>query len=224
MPSSIEPLTGSAAPAIGRGIIAVVRTPSAATALTLGRGFAGTGVAGIEITMTVPGAPEVIARLVADGVERVGAGTIRTIEQLEACADAGAAFVVSPHFDPALVERSVQLGIPVVPGTLTPSEMVRAMSLGAAAVKLFPVSAIGGHPTVRALLEPLPDARIVVSGEVSLSEAPAYFAAGAWAVCVGPSLWSPEITARNEPDVVQAYAQAALDNSGCTAVIEALRH
>lgn len=214
MPSFPEPFS--------RGIIAVVRTTSAATALTLGRGFARTGVAGIEITMTVPNAPDVIAQLVAEGVKRVGAGTIRTIEQLEACAGAGAAFMVSPHFDPALVERCVELGIPAVPGTLTPSEMVRAMSLGAAAVKLFPVSAIGGHSTVRALLEPLPDARIVVSGEVSLSEAPAYFAAGAWAACVGPSLWSPEITARDEAGAVQAYAQHALDISGCTAVVEAL--
>jgi 2-dehydro-3-deoxyphosphogluconate aldolase / (4S)-4-hydroxy-2-oxoglutarate aldolase len=95
------------------------------------------------------------------------------------------------------------------------------MELGAAAVKLFPVSAIGGHVTVRALLEPLPDTRIVVSGEVTLPEAPAYFAAGAWAACVGRSLWPPEAV-RHDPSAVRDYAQHALDVSGCTAVISAM--
>jgi len=99
--------------------------------------------------------------------------------------------------------------------------MVRAMDLGAAAVKLFPVSAIGGHVTVRTLLEPIPDARIVVSGEVTLPEAPAYFAAGAWGVCIGRSLWPPEADL-HEVSAVRDYAQRALDASGCTAVIGAL--
>ncbi len=209
-------------PATGRGVIAVLRTDSAQTALTLGRGFAQTTLAGIEVTMTVPGAVKVIAALVAEGVKRVGAGTVRTLAQLDACVQAGASFIVSPHLDPALVERCVRRGVPVVPGTMTPSEMVRAMELGAAAVKLFPVSAIGGHVTVKALLEPLPDARIVVSGEVTLPEAPAYFAAGAWGVCVGRSLWRPEIVAAGDESAVREYAQRALDESGCTAVISAM--
>ena len=104
---------------------------------------------------------------------------------------------------------------------MTPSEIVCAMDLGAAAVKLFPVSAIGGHVTVRTLLEPLPDARIVVSGEVTLPEAPAYFAAGAWGVCIGRSLWPPEADLHEE-SAVRDYAQQALDASGCTAVIGAM--
>lgn len=209
-------------PATSRGVIAVLRTGSPQTALALGRGFALTTLAGIEVTMSVPDAVKVIATLVAEGVARVGAGTVRTLAQVEACVEAGASFIVSPHLDPLLVERCVRLGVPVVPGTMTPSEMVRAMDLGAAAVKLFPISAIGGHATVAALLEPLPDARIVVSGEVTLPEAPAYFAAGAWAACVGRSLWPPEI-ARHDPSVVRDYAQRALDVSGCSAAIRAMQ-
>jgi len=208
-------------PATPRGVIAVLRTDNPQIALTLGRGFALTTMAGIEVTMTVPDAVNVIATLVEEGVQRVGAGTVRTLTQVDACVQAGASFIVSPHLDPALVERCVQLGVPVVPGTMTPSEMVRAMELGAAAVKLFPVSAIGGHSTVAALLEPLPDVRIVVSGEVTLPEAPAYFAAGAWAACVGRSLWPPE-SARHDLSAVRDYAQHALDACGCTAVLNAM--
>jgi 2-dehydro-3-deoxyphosphogluconate aldolase / (4S)-4-hydroxy-2-oxoglutarate aldolase len=204
-------------------VIAVLRTDSARTALTVGRGLARTTLAGIEVTMTVPDAVRVIAALVAEGVPGVGAGTVRTLAQVDACVEAGASFIVSPHLDPALIERCVQHDVPVVPGTMTPSEIVRAMELGAAAVKLFPVSAIGGHVTVRTLLEPLPDARIVVSGEVALSEAPAYFAAGAWAACVGRSLWPPE-TGRLDQAAVQNFAQRALDASGCTAVITAMEN
>ena len=208
--------------ATSRGVIAVLRTDSPQTALTLGRGFAGTTLAGIEVTMTVPDAVNVIAALVAEGVGRVGAGTVRTVAQVDACVEAGASFIVSPHLDPALVERCVRHGVPVVPGAMTPSEIVRAMQLGAAAVKLFPVSAIGGHLTVRALLEPLPDARIVVSGEVTLPEAPAYFAAGAWAACVGRSLWLPELAAAGDESAVRDYAQRGLDASGCTAAVSAM--
>jgi 2-dehydro-3-deoxyphosphogluconate aldolase/(4S)-4-hydroxy-2-oxoglutarate aldolase len=214
-------MTPDRPPATRRGVIAVLRTDDPQTALTLGRGFALTTLAGIEVTMTVPDAVKVIATLVAEGVQRVGAGTVRTIAQVDDCVEAGASFIVSPHLDPALVQRCVQRGVAVVPGTMTPSEMVRAMELGAAAVKLFPVSAIGGHVTVKALLEPLPDARIVVSGEVTLPEAPAYFAAGAWAACVGRSLWPPEI-GRHDESAVRDFAQQALDASGCTAVISAL--
>ena len=91
--------------AIGTGVIAVVRTRTPADALTIARGLAATDVAGIEITMTVPDAAAVIATLVAEGVERVGAGTIRTPDQLGSCIDAGAAFLVSPHLDPVLVDK-----------------------------------------------------------------------------------------------------------------------
>jgi 2-dehydro-3-deoxyphosphogluconate aldolase/(4S)-4-hydroxy-2-oxoglutarate aldolase len=210
-------------PPTGRGVIAVLRTGRPQAALAVGRGLALTTVAGIEITMTVPDAVHIIATLVAEGVPRVGAGTVRTVAQVEACAAAGASFIVSPHLDPALVQRCVQLDVPACPGVMTPSELVRAMDLGAAAVKLFPVSAVGGHGTVKMLLEPLPDARIVVSGEVTLPEAPAYFAAGAWGVCVGPALWPPAADL-DEPAAVRSYAQRALDASGCTAAVGAIDH
>jgi 2-dehydro-3-deoxyphosphogluconate aldolase/(4S)-4-hydroxy-2-oxoglutarate aldolase len=198
----------------GPGVIAVVRTSSATSALTLARGLAGTDVAGIEVTMTVPDAVEVIATLVSEGIEHVGAGTVRTLAQLEACVDAGAQFLVSPHLDADLVRAGVARGVPVIPGALTPSEILRAMALGPSAVKLFPVSSAGGLEYLRALLEPIPDARFVVSGEVSLPEVAGYLAAGAWAACVGGSLWRREDVGRGDVDAVREYAQQALTQPG----------
>jgi 2-dehydro-3-deoxyphosphogluconate aldolase / (4S)-4-hydroxy-2-oxoglutarate aldolase len=195
---------------IGRGVIAVVRTQSSASALTIARGLASTDVTGIEITMTVPDAPTVISTLVAEGVQRVGAGTIRTVDQVRACIDAGASFLVSPHLDPSLLEAAVARDVPVIPGVLTPSEILRAMALGAAATKLFPVSAMGGIAYVRALLEPLPDARFVVSGEVAVNEVASYLSAGAWAACLGGSLWRAEDVERRDVGAVQAFAERVL--------------
>jgi 2-dehydro-3-deoxyphosphogluconate aldolase/(4S)-4-hydroxy-2-oxoglutarate aldolase len=195
---------------LGRGVISVVRTRSARTALTLARGVARTGVVGIEVTMTVPDAVAVIATLVAEGVERVGAGTVRTMRDLEACVEAGARFVVSPHMDRDLVTAAVERGVPVVPGAMTPSEILQAMALGASAVKLFPVSAVGGLDFVRALLEPIPDARFVVSGEVTLREVDEYLAAGTWAACIGSGLWRLEDLDSGDVDAVEAYARQVL--------------
>jgi 2-dehydro-3-deoxyphosphogluconate aldolase/(4S)-4-hydroxy-2-oxoglutarate aldolase len=193
-----------------RGVISVVRTHSAETALTLARGVARTAVAGIEVTMTVPDAIDVIASLTDEGVQGVGAGTVRTIAQLEGCVEAGAQFLVSPHLDPELVTAAVNRGVPVIPGALTPTEIMRAMALGASAVKVFPVLAVGGISFVQAVLEPIPDARLVLSGEVTLAEVGDYLAAGAWAACIGPGLWRAEDVERGDVDAVAAFAGQAL--------------
>jgi 2-dehydro-3-deoxyphosphogluconate aldolase/(4S)-4-hydroxy-2-oxoglutarate aldolase len=211
-----RPVSSPDGAVIGTGVIAVVRTRTSADALTIARGLAATDVAGIEITMTVPDAAAVIATLVGEGVQRVGAGTIRTLDQVRSCIGAGATFLVSPHLDPDLVDAAVARGIPMVPGALTPSEILRAMALGAAAVKLFPVSAMGGIEYVRALLEPLPDARFVVSGEVAVIEVARYLSAGAWAACLGGSLWRAEDVDRADVGAVQAFAERVLAQTRAT--------
>lgn len=137
------------------GVFAVVRTPNRAHALTIGRGLAGTGVAAIEITMTVPHAVDVIADLTREGIIRVGAGTVRTLDQVDACARAGARFIVSPHLDQTLVEATLERGLTAIPGTLTPSEIVAALDMGASAAKVFPIQTVGGLTFVRAVLEPV---------------------------------------------------------------------
>jgi 2-dehydro-3-deoxyphosphogluconate aldolase/(4S)-4-hydroxy-2-oxoglutarate aldolase len=196
-----------------RGVVAVIRTNTTVTALTAARGLANTSVVGIEVTMTVPNAPKVIARLRSEGVQRVGAGTVRTLDQLKRCVDAGADFLVCPHLDPQLVDAAAESGVPIVPGALTPTEIMTAINLGVAAVKVFPVSAVGGHGYLRAVLEPLPDARLVVSGEVALAEVAGYLSVGAWAVCLGSSLWLCKEAENGDSDAVRRFAQHALQKA-----------
>jgi len=199
--------------AIPRGVFAVIRTADASHALTLARGLAGTSVAAIEVTLTVPDAIEVIGQLVAEGVTRVGAGTVRTVEQVEGCIAAGAEFIVSPHLDPELVAAALHGGVAVVPGTLTPTEIMTAIRLGATAAKIFPIHSVGGLRYVEAIHEPLPDVRLVVSGGIAPGDVPAYLAAGAWAACLGSSLWQREDVERGDVEAVRAFASRRLDEA-----------
>jgi 2-dehydro-3-deoxyphosphogluconate aldolase/(4S)-4-hydroxy-2-oxoglutarate aldolase len=193
-----------------RGVIAVLRTNSAADALTLGRALADTDVIAIEVTMTVPDAPKVIEQLIGEGIARVGAGTVRTVDQVKNLAKIGSSFIVSPHLDAEVVKAAVDLGIPTTPGCLTPSEMVKAIQLGASSVKIFPINSVGGLDFVNYVLEPLPDLPLVVSGGVTPAEVNSYLAAGVVGVCLGGALWTQEIVSTGDVGAAKAYAQQAL--------------
>jgi len=193
------------------GVIAVIRTDDPEIAATLARGFNSTSVDAIEITMTVPNALEVIEKLIEEGVTRIGGGTVRTIEQVQRLRSMGAAFGVAPNLDEAILKEAVRLGLPFTPGTLTPSEMVRAQQLGATSLKVFPISAVGGIEFVHSVLEPLPDLALVVSGGVQPAEVRSYIDAGCVGVCMGGALWSQEIAATHDVSAVQNYARKALE-------------
>jgi len=193
------------------GVIAVIRTDDPEIAATLARGFNSTSVDAIEVTMTVPSALEVIEKLIEEGVTRIGGGTVRTIEQVQRLRSMGAAFGVAPNLDEAILKEAVRLGLPFTPGTLTPSEMVRAQQLGATSLKIFPISAVGGIEFVHSVLEPLPDLALVVSGGVQPSEVRSYIDAGCVGVCMGVALWSQEIAATHDVQAVQSYAKTALE-------------
>jgi 2-dehydro-3-deoxyphosphogluconate aldolase/(4S)-4-hydroxy-2-oxoglutarate aldolase len=145
--------------------------------------LAGAGVGVLEVTLDDDGALGAIARLRARGDVSVLAGTVRTVEQAEAAADAGAEALVSPVFSGAVLARGHQLGLPVIPGALTPTEMEAAWRAGAAMVKLFPAR-LGGPQYVADVLKPLPDLPLLCTGGVTAADAAAYLAAGAAAVGV----------------------------------------
>lgn len=193
-----------------KGVIAVLRTDSTEHALTIGRALADTSVIAIEVTMTVPNAAKVIAQLIDEGVKRVGAGTVRSATQVQELAKIGANFVVSPHLDLEVVKTAVDLGVPTTPGCLSPSEMVKAMQLGATSVKVFPINSVGGLDYVNFVLEPLPDLPIVVSGGVTPEQVNSYLAAGVVGVCLGGALWTPEIAATGDVARAKDYAEKAL--------------
>lgn len=193
------------------GVIAVIRTDDPQIALTLGRAFSDTNISAIEVTMTVPDALGVVDRLIKEGVQRVGVGTVRTVDQVQKSAKIGAAFVVSPHSDELIIKEAVKLGIAVTPGAFTPSEIVRAVQLGATSVKLFPISALGGISFVESILEPLPDLPLVVSGGVQPEEVQGYLKLGVKGVCMGGALWTLEIAQTGDVARAHDYALQALE-------------
>jgi 2-dehydro-3-deoxyphosphogluconate aldolase/(4S)-4-hydroxy-2-oxoglutarate aldolase len=168
------------------------------------------GASCLEITWPTPGALAAIARARQQHPQlRVGGGTVRTLEEVNALAHAGAEFVVSPHFDPALIEVCRARGLAAIPGVATPTEMMGAWRAGATALKLFPAPSC---ETVRALRAPLPELPLVAVGGVSSANLGGYLEAGCVAVGVGGSVFGANLTpaeiARRVREVVR-QARAA---------------
>jgi len=190
------------------GIMPVVRAPSPALAVRAAEALLAGGVSVLEITMTVPDAVSVVAALVARFGTRalVGAGTVLNAEQANACLDAGAAFVVSPGLDLDTVRAVRQRGVAMVPGALTPSEVMAAAKAGADMIKIFPCSATGGAPYLRSLRGPLPHLLLMPTGGVSLATVHEYIAAGAVALGVGTELVDMKLLAADRDEVLTERA------------------
>ncbi|HLM34457.1 MAG TPA: bifunctional 4-hydroxy-2-oxoglutarate aldolase/2-dehydro-3-deoxy-phosphogluconate aldolase [Gaiellaceae bacterium] len=148
------------------------------------------GVRVVEITLDTPDALAAIERARARGDVSVLGGTVRRPEQVEEAVAAGAEAIVSPAHVQAVLERARELGVPAIPGALTPTEVEAAWAAGAAVVKLFPGS-VGGPSYVRELLAPLADVPLLVTGGVDSSNARAFLDAGAVAVGAGSALADP---------------------------------
>jgi 2-dehydro-3-deoxyphosphogluconate aldolase / (4S)-4-hydroxy-2-oxoglutarate aldolase len=145
----------------------------------------------IEITLDDPNALGAIERARGRGDVTVLAGTVRRADQVDAAVGAGAEAVVGPAFVSAVVARAAELGVPAIPGALTPTEIEAAWAAGAAMVKLFP-SGIGGPRYVRDVLAPLRDVPLLVTGGIDAQNAMAFLDAGAVAVGVGSALEDPD--------------------------------
>ncbi len=175
------------------GIIPVVRASSAHEAILSVEAVAAGGIPIAELTMTVPGAIDVIADLVrtmpADVV--IGAGTVLDAETAQRCIDAGAEFIVSPGFDLETVKLARGLGKLVMAGALTPTEVITAWKAGCDFVKIFPCGNVGGARYIKALKGPLPQVRMVPTGGVNLETAADFLRAGADALGVGGELVLP---------------------------------
>ena len=186
------------------GLLAVVRGESRAAALEVVGALVQGDVLGIEITFTTPEAPRVIRDLNEEYGDSIllGAGTVTTHEQVDQAAEAGATFLVSPGCDPELLPGMLGTGLLVVPGVLTPSEVMLARSLGAQAVKLFPGSS-GGPSYLKALRGPFPNTAFVPTGGVSLANIADWFAAGAFAVGAGGALAPSSLAGRDRDEVVE---------------------
>jgi Entner-Doudoroff aldolase len=172
------------------GLIPVIRATSADEAMRAIDAIREGGVPVLEITMTVPGAVSVIEQLEKNyGSDvLVGAGTVLDPETARVCILSGAKFIVSPALNVETIECCRRYGVVVMPGALSPTEVVKAWTAGADFVKVFPAGALGGASYLKALKAPLPQIELVPTGGVSLTTAADFIKAGASALGVGVDL------------------------------------
>ena len=191
------------------GIVPVVRAPSPELAIRAAEAVLAGGVSIFEITMTVPNATAAIRALVDKfgGRAVVGAGTVLDAEAARACIEAGAAFIVSPGLDLATIAAAHERGVPMMPGALTPTEVITAWKAGADMVKIFPASAVGGPKYLKALRGPLPDVKLLPTGGVNAATAGEYIAAGAAALGVGSELVDTAALARGDDALLTERAR-----------------
>jgi len=195
------------------GLIPVVRAESADLAMRAVEAIKTGGVDVLEVTMTVPGAIDVIAKLAATfGTEVViGAGTVLDPDTANKCVQAGAQFIVSPALNEETIAFCRANDVAVFPGALTPTEVVRAWNVGADAVKVFPAGAVGGASYLKALKAPLPQIELVPTGGVSLKTAADFINAGAMALGVGADLVDTKALREGRDEVIAERARQFLE-------------
>jgi 2-dehydro-3-deoxyphosphogluconate aldolase/(4S)-4-hydroxy-2-oxoglutarate aldolase len=171
-------------------IVAILRAGDAGRFLEVGRVLYEGGVRAIEVTLTSEGALEAFGRLKGElaGDALLGVGTVRSVGDAELAVEAGAAYLVAPDLRADVVAWAAARDLPVVPGALTPTEVAAAWAAGATAVKVFPVSAVGGPAYLKAVRAPLPEVPLVPTGGVGIDDIGAYLDAGAVAVGIGSPL------------------------------------
>ena len=176
------------------GVVAIIRGAFLDDIDVIVRALLAGGVRAIEVSLTSPRALEQIERaaVVAGAAGVVGAGTVMTAADVEQAAKRGASFIVAPTVDEAVIQSALDLDLTPVPGAATPTEIIRAVRLGAPAVKVFPAETLGPE-FVRAVLAPFPALKLIPTGGVTLPRAEMFRAAGAWAVGVGSPLVSPRL-------------------------------
>ena len=175
------------------GIIPGIRVSSPDDALFAAEVMCTHGIPIVEVTMTIPGALEVIEQLTRRYPEMiVGAGSIWHVEMARSCAEAGAKFLTSPGLDVNLIYFAVGRGLVVFPGVLTPSEIMAAWKAGPDFLKIFPCARVGGPEYIKTLRAPFPDIPMIASGGVNQQTAADFIVAGAVALGIGNQLIPPK--------------------------------
>ena len=190
------------------GIVPAIRVSSGDDAHFAAEAVTHGGIPIVEITMTVPGAVELISHLVrSDPKIIVGAGTVLDTNTARLCVDAGAGFITSPSFNQAVVEFAAKENITVLPGAMTPTEVVTAWSAGAEFVKVFPCAQIGGDKYIKALHAALPQIPLIAAGGVNQQTAGNFILSGAVAIGIGTELIPTEAIARRQSDRIKELAR-----------------
>jgi len=194
------------------GLIPVIRVSSAKEAIDVADAIKAGGVTLIEITMSVQGAMDAIKELSNKYKDAIvlGAGTILDPETGRAALLAGAQFIVTPTLNLELIQLAHRYSVPIVPGALTPTEILTAWNAGADMVKVFPAAQVGGPEYIKALRGPLPQILYVPTGGVNLQNAGAFIKAGATALGVGGELVDKKAVKEKKFNIITENARAFL--------------
>jgi 2-dehydro-3-deoxyphosphogluconate aldolase/(4S)-4-hydroxy-2-oxoglutarate aldolase len=194
------------------GIIPIIRVPSADVAVAVVEAILHAGISIAEITMTVPNALDAMATVAKRFAGKVllGAGTVTDAETARRAVDAGAEFVVTPCLVPEVIEAAHRADVAVLPGALTPGEILEAFRLGGDLIKIFPIQSLGGAAYLRALRGPFPHIPLVPTGGVTLDNIDEMFQARAAAVGIGNQMIPKEALARRDYAEISSLARQFL--------------
>ena len=194
------------------GLIPVLRACNARQAHAVVQAMLAGGVTVVEVTMTVPGAVDLLKELKNEYGAKLllGSGTVTTADQAEATIEAGAEFVVSPSFHPAVIAVTKAHKKLSIPGALTPTEVITDWEAGADYVKIFPCSAMGGASYLKSLLAPFPFLKLIPTGGVTHHTAASFLEAGARALGVGSDLVNLAAIDQGRPEIITAAARVYL--------------
>ncbi|MFW9786344.1 MAG: bifunctional 4-hydroxy-2-oxoglutarate aldolase/2-dehydro-3-deoxy-phosphogluconate aldolase [Candidatus Thorarchaeota archaeon] len=195
------------------GLIPIIRVESAEIAFKVADAFLDGGVGIIEVTMSVPGAVEVVKQLVDKIGDKVliGTGTVVNGKMAEEVIKAGSEFIVSPNYSRDLIGTAIKHGKPIIPGALTPTEIFDAYTMGADAVKVFPCGTVGGASYLKAIRGPLPHIPLVPTGGVNLETAGPMLEAGAYALGVGGAITNKKAIKEGRFEVITENVKKFLD-------------
>jgi 2-dehydro-3-deoxyphosphogluconate aldolase/(4S)-4-hydroxy-2-oxoglutarate aldolase len=189
-------------------IVAIMRRTAETAAVETAEALLAGGLCALEVTCDTPGAFEMIAAIKATLGTRacLGAGTVLDVASAASALAAGAAFLVSPHNDPELIQWASARGVPFIPGALSPTEVLTAWRAGAALVKLFPAGSLGAE-FLKDIRGPLREIPLLPTGGITLDNATSFLRAGAWGLGIGSALVDPKLVASGDYPEIERRAR-----------------
>ena len=193
------------------GIIPVIKIDEAEKAVPLARALAAGGIPCAEITFRTAAGEEAIRRVNDAGLDvLLGAGTVLTVEQVDKAVSAGAKFIVSPGFNPKVVARCIEKGVPVMPGCASPTDIEQALEFGLDVVKLFPAELLGGLDYIKAVAAPYTAVKFVPTGGINAANIAKYLAYEKIVACGGSWMVRDDMLAAGDFDGITRLCREAV--------------
>ena len=192
-------------------VIAVIRAHEKNLARKMALAVASAGMRLIEITWNTPEAAKLIEQLRVELPDCIiGTGTLLNLEQMQQAVSAGAQFLFTPHVDLAIIKAAVKQNVPVIPGALTPTEIITAWKNGASCVKVFPIQAVGGAEYIKSLQAPLGQIPLIPTGGVTVENAAEFLKAGAIAIGLSSELFPKHLVMSGDWNLITQRAEALI--------------